>query len=98
MLLGGLILLGIQPGPSMVKENLDVTLSIVWTLALANVLGAAACLVCAGWVALASVIPATRLVTFLFVILTLAAYHSTRHWGDIIIPLETGRELCRGRE
>src|SRR3546814_436271 len=90
MLLGGPVLPSIQPGPSMVKENLDVTLSIVWTLALANVLGAAACLVCAGWVARASVIPATRLVPFIFVIITVAAYQSTRHWGDIIILLVIG--------
>ena len=39
MLLGGLVLLGVQPGPSMIGENLPVTLSIVWTLALANVVG-----------------------------------------------------------
>src|SRR3546814_13860773 len=54
MLLGGLILLGIQPGPSVVKENLDVTLSIVCTLALAHLLGAAACLFCAGVAACAT--------------------------------------------
>ena len=90
MLLGGLVLLGIEPGPSMIKENLDVTLSIVWSLALANVFGAVACIVCAGWVARASVISANRLVPFLFIIITVAAYQSTRNWGDIIMLLVIG--------
>jgi len=90
MLLGGLVLLGIEPGPSMIKENLDVTLSIVWSLALANVFGAAACIACAGLVARASVIPANRLVPFLFIIITVAAYQSTRHWGDILVLLILG--------
>ena len=90
MLLGGLVLLGVQPGPSMIGENLPVTLSIVWTLALANVVGAGACLLLAGPVARLSFIPAARLVPFLLVVMTLAAYQSTRHWGDIIVFLGVG--------
>lgn len=85
MLLGGLVLLGIEPGPPMINEHLDVTLSIVWSLALANVFGAVACLMCAGLVARLSVVPAARLVPFIFVIITVAAYQSTRHWGDIVV-------------
>jgi len=90
MLLGGLVLLGIEPGPAMVKEHLNVTLSIVWSLALANIFGAAACIACAGLVARVSVVPANRLVPFLFIIITAAAYQSTRHWGDIIVLLILG--------
>ena len=90
MLLGGLILLGVQPGPSMIGENLSVTLSIVWTLALANVVGAGARLLLAGPVARLSFIPAARLVPFLLVVMTVAAYQSTRHWGDILVFLGIG--------
>ena len=90
MLLGGLVLLGVQPGPSMIGENLPVTLSIVWTLALANVVGAGACLLLAGPVARLSFVPAARLVPFLLVVMTVAAYQSTRHWGDIIVFLGIG--------
>lgn len=90
MLLGGLVLLGIEPGPAMVREHLSVTLSIVWSLALANIFGAAACIACAGLVARASIVPASRLVPFLFIIITVAAYQSTRHWGDIVALLVLG--------
>ena len=37
--LGGLILIGYEPGPGFVETSLDVTYTIVWSLALANVLG-----------------------------------------------------------
>jgi putative tricarboxylic transport membrane protein len=84
ILLGGLILLGIQAGPTMVTDDLDVTLSIIWTLAIANVLGAGACFLLSGYIARISLIPAAKLVPFLLVIMVVASYQSTRHWGDII--------------
>ena len=41
--LGGMILIGMEPGPSMVGNQLDVTYAIIWSLALANVIGAGSC-------------------------------------------------------
>lgn len=90
ILLGGLILLGLQAGPSMVGRNLDVTLSIIWTLALANVFAAAACLALTTQISKISLIPAQKLVPFLFVIMVFAAYQATRDWGDIIALLLIG--------
>ena len=90
MLLGGLLLMGVQAGPGMVRDNLDITLSIAWSLALANILGTAACLMLSGYVAKLSLIPAKKLVPFLLVIMTVAAYQATRNWGDIIAFLVIG--------
>ena len=90
VLLGGLILLGVQPGPAMVGEHLSITLSIVWTLALSNIVGAGICFLLTGWVAKLTLIPATRMVPFLLILMVVAAYQSTRHWGDIIFFLVFG--------
>ena len=38
--LGGLLILGIQPGPSMLTENVDLIYTAIWSLALANIFGA----------------------------------------------------------
>ena len=84
VLLGGLILLGIQPGPSMVSTNLDVTLSIVWTLVLGNVFAAILCLIMAGPIAKLTLIPSRVFAPFLLVILVVACYQTSRHWGDIV--------------
>lgn len=90
MLLGGLTLLGVQAGPTMVTRDLDITLSIIWTLIIANIVAAAACLSLAGVVSKLSVIRASRLIPFLLVIMVVAAYQSSRHWGDIILFLVFG--------
>lgn len=90
MLLGGLLLLGIVPGPDMVSTNLDKTLSIAWSLALANVIGTMACLGLSKQVARLSLIPAKILTPFLLVIMTVAAYQATRNWGDLIAFLVIG--------
>lgn len=87
ILLGGFFLVGIQPGPSMVGSNLTVMLTIIWTLTLASVLGSAACWAFSNPVARICQIPGQRLVPYLFVLMTVAAYQSSRDWGDLIAML-----------
>ena len=90
VLLGGFVLLGLQPGPSMLSEHLDVTFAIVWTLAIANVVGAVACLASSTFIARLTLIRASRLAPFLFVVLVLGAYQSTASWGDVFSLLALG--------
>jgi TctA family transporter len=74
----------------MLSEHLDTTYTIVWTLAVANVVGAVACLVPSTLIARLSLIRATRLAPFLLVVLLLGAYQSTASWGDIFAFLAIG--------
>lgn len=90
VLLGGFVLLGLQPGPQMLAADLDVTLVILWTLALANVLGTLACLLPSHFVARLSLLPAAWLFPFLFVIIAMGAYQTTRHWGDLFALIGVG--------
>lgn len=90
VLLGGFALLGIQAGPRMVEEDLSITLSIVWTLVLANIIGALACLFLAKYISKISTIPAKTLVPFLIVILVIGSYQTSAHFGDILLFLGIG--------
>lgn len=90
ILLGGLILFGLEAGPSMIAENNDVLLTIIWTLAIANVIGATASLLLIRQISKLTLIPAIKLVPFLLVILLVGSYQSTRHFGDIIFFLVIG--------
>ena len=69
ILLGGLVLLGLQPGPRMIRGDLDLTLLIIWTLAIANVFGALTCLLLSGLVARLATLRPSVLAPFLFVIM-----------------------------
>jgi hypothetical protein len=90
ILLAGLVLLGIEPGPSMVGENLSLTYTVVWSLALANVLGAGICLVLAGPIARLTLIPFTLIAPFMMVVITFAAFQARRDLSDLVLLLAVG--------
>ena len=84
VLLGGLILLGIQPGPSMLTTDLSITLTIIWTLALANVFGAIACFALSAPISRLSTVPAKKFAPFLLLVMLVGAYQNTQQWGDLV--------------
>jgi putative tricarboxylic transport membrane protein len=90
ILLGGFTLLGLQAGPSMMTTQLPLSVSIVWMLALANVIACGVCLLLAKQIAKITQVPAGLFTPFLFVMLFIAAYQTSRHWGDIITLVVIG--------
>jgi putative tricarboxylic transport membrane protein len=88
--LGGMVLLGIQPGPSMVSTHLDLTYTIIWSLALANVLGAGLCLALAQPIAQLTTIRFTLLAPFMIMVISFAAFQATRELNDLVFLFMVG--------
>ena len=88
--LGGMVLLGIEAGPAMVSSNLDLTYTIIWSLALANVLGAGSCMLLARPIARLTTIPFNLLAPFMIVVVSFAAYQATRQFMDLVALLAVG--------
>ena len=88
--LGGMVLLGIQPGPSMVTTNLDVTYTIIWSLALANILGAALCIALAIPISRLTLIPFQLLAPFMITVICFASFQATRILDDLVALLVIG--------
>ncbi len=88
--LGGMVLLGIQPGPSMVGSRLDLTYTIVWSLALANVLGAGLCILLAVPISRLTLIPFKLLAPFMIAVICFAAFQATRTIDDLLVLVATG--------
>lgn len=88
--LGGMVLLGIQPGITMVETRLDVTYTIIWSLALANVLGAGLCVLLARYVARLTQIPFVFLAPFMVMIVMFAAFQASRSMADLIALIVAG--------
>lgn len=84
ILLGGFVLVGIEPGITMMTEHLNLTFMMIWSLALANVLGAGLCLLLANYVALLTTIKYAILAPFMVVLIYFAAFQATRDWYDLI--------------
>lgn len=84
LFLGALILIGVEPGIGMTERDLDLTFVIVWSLALANVIGAGICLFLARPIARLTLVPFALLAPFMIAIIYFAAYQATRSWYDLI--------------
>ncbi len=82
--LGGMILLGIQPGVTMVETRLDLTYSIIWSLAIANILGAGLCLFLARYISRLTALPFVYLAPFMIMVVLFAAFQATRSMGDLV--------------
>jgi putative tricarboxylic transport membrane protein len=91
--IGAIALLGsgqIEVGPAMLKNNLDITYSIVWLLALANVVGTVICIAASGGIAKLTTIRFALLAPFLFMIISFAAFQSGQNLMDLVALLGIG--------
>ena len=91
--IGAIALLGsgnIEVGPSMLKNNLDITYAIVWLLALANVVGTLICIAASGGIARLTTIPFSLLAPFLFMIIAFAAFQSGQDIMDLVALFAIG--------
>lgn len=90
LLVGALLRYGILPGPRIVTDHLDLIYVIVWSYALANVLGAGICFAISPALARATYVPFVRLAAPVLIAIVLGAYQTTRHMGDLIGLLVLG--------
>ena len=91
--IGAVALLGsgqIEVGPAMLKNNLDITYSIVWLLALANVVGTVLCIASSNGIAKLTTIRFTFLAPFLFMLISFAAFQSGQNFEDLLALIVAG--------
>jgi putative tricarboxylic transport membrane protein len=90
LFLGALLMFGIQPGPQMLRTELDLIFVIIWSLAIANVVGTLLCLALSKPIARLTFIPFHYIAPVVLVIVALGAWQQTRHWGDLVMLLVFG--------
>lgn len=90
ILLAGMVLIGLQPGPAMVSTNLDITYTIVWSLAIANIIGTALCIMLAPGIAKLTEIRYPIIAPFMIVVIAFAAFQPTRSFSDLLALLVLG--------
>ena len=90
LLLGAFIAHGIAPGPKLLTSQLDITYTIVWSLALANVVGAGICFLSANQLARLATIRAGVLVPVVLAICFIGAFQGSRSFGDLVSLIAFG--------
>ena len=90
LLLGAMMAHDITPGPKLLTSQLDVTYAMVWSLALANVLGATICFLFANQLARLVTIRPGILVPCIVSVCFVGAYQGSRSVGDLVTLLGFG--------
>src|SRR5690606_3734128 len=90
LLLGAMIVVGVEPGPRIIENNLDIVMVLIWSLALANIAATVICLGLSRPIAALTQIPFPVLFPFIFLLITLGAYQTTRHPGDLVVFIGFG--------
>ena len=90
ILLAMLILYGFQPGPAMLSTHLDLTISLVYTVALANIITIPIMLRFSSWIVKISAIPPNVLAPLLIAVVTLGAFQASSSMGDLALTAAFG--------
>lgn len=88
LLLGAFLSHGITPGPRLLDADLDITYTLIWSLALANVVGAGICFLAANPLARIAMVPAGILVPAVFAVCFVGAYQGS--FGDLVVLVAFG--------
>ncbi|MEM7775995.1 MAG: tripartite tricarboxylate transporter permease [Pseudomonadota bacterium] len=90
ILLGAFTIQGLQPGPQMLISQLDVTFSLVWALALANVAGAVALLIWGNQISKLTFVKGHILVPAVMLFIFMGSWIERGDLGDWILLLAFG--------
>ncbi|HVY56979.1 MAG TPA: tripartite tricarboxylate transporter permease [Xanthobacteraceae bacterium] len=83
ILLGAFLIHGLVPGPEMLTKNLDITYAMVWSVALANILGAGLCYAFSPQFAKLATLRFSLILPAVLGIIYIGAFEATRQWGDL---------------
>jgi TctA family transporter len=90
ILLGAFLIHGLVPGPDMLHKNLDITYAMVWSVALANILGAGLCYAFSPQFARLATLRYTLILPAVLSVVYIGAFEASRSWGDLITLLLFG--------
>ena len=90
ILLGAFLIHGLVPGPDMLHKNLDITYTMVWSVALANILGAGLCYAFSPQFARLATLRYTLILPAVLGIVYIGAFEASRNWGDLFALLLFG--------
>jgi len=87
MFLGAMIMLGLYPGPSMLTEHMDLSLTLLMIIAAANIIAAAICFRLARQMAMVARTPARILVPLVLVVIFAGSFAFKGNIEDIMVLL-----------
>jgi len=85
VLLGAFLILGVQPGATMVTKHLDLVWTLIWALVVGNLIAVCWLLVICRWVAVLTFVDGRVIVPFILVFVSLGCFVSDFQWQNLIV-------------
>jgi TctA family transporter len=85
VMMGAFLILGIQPGPAMMTQNLDLVWTLIWALVVGNIIAVSFLLFVTRWVALLTFVNGAVIVPFILVLVSVGAYANEGQWENLVI-------------
>lgn len=83
ILLGAFLMHGLVPGPDMLTKNLSITYSMVWSIAIANILGSGLCYIFSSQFAKLASLRYSLILPVVLCMIYIGAFEGKRQWGDL---------------
>jgi TctA family transporter len=83
ILLGAFLIHGLVPGPDMLTKHLDITYTMVWSIAIANILGSGLCFMFSGQLARLATLRYTLIMPCVLSLIYIGAFEASRNWADL---------------
>ena len=83
ILLGAFLMHGLVPGPDMLTKNLSITYSMVWSIAIANILGSGLCYLFSSQFAKLASLRYSLILPFVLCMVYIGGFEGKRQWGDL---------------
>jgi putative tricarboxylic transport membrane protein len=90
LLLAALVIMGVEPGPNLIVSHLDLVFVVVWSIALANILGATIAFALSSQITKLAFIPFFKVMPFLLLLVTLGSFQASHHLGELVALLIFG--------
>ena len=90
LLLGALLIVGLNPGPEMLKQHLDVTFAMVWVLIISNIIVAGLCFLILNHLAALTFVRGSLLIPFLLFLVFIGSFTANNDLSDIIATVIFG--------
>lgn len=90
LLLGAITMLGLVPGPEMLTKHLDLSLTLMWSIGFAGMIGAVICFLAAPSLSKVAFIPGRILVPLVLVLALAGAFAYHKEFNDVIMTVIFG--------
>jgi len=90
IMLGAFLMLGIQPGPTMLTEHVNIVWSLIWALVIANILAVIMLIAAGPWIGRLGTMKASFLIPYVLVFALLGCYLYGGIWQNLILVMVMG--------